>query len=49
MKHLTVFFDDALVGRLAEAEGGGLYFTYTHDWLVYEFATWMVMQKTYLS
>ena len=39
MKHLTVFFDDALVGNLAEGEGGGLYFTYTHDWLVNGFAT----------
>ena len=26
MKHLTVFFDDALVGLLAEGEGGDLYF-----------------------
>lgn len=24
---------------MAEAEGGGLYFTYTHDWLLFEFAT----------
>ncbi len=39
MKHLTVFFDDTLVGQLAEGEGGGLFFTYTHDWLVFEFAT----------
>ena len=39
MKHLTVFFDDTLVGRLAEGESGGLFFTYTHDWLLFEFAT----------